>query len=345
MSEIDDVLSESMRRRAAEARLGGSSMADVQHRVVRRRRKLATITCAGLAVPALLGIGIVIGRDASPSSGVVSAGANAGDTKLPATSKFLGATCDVLARPTMDTGPVTTLDASQRISVQCVSVGSYAPVCSYTIESGSVATLVPREPPSDTSASITPPTPSLVDAPQTTYAPMPSCPAPPECATFSTGTVIGTVSIVGSGEVVPADQPTVVAGSVPPDAPASTEPADQPTAVAGSVPPDVPTSTWPTVVDFSSGCANAAPTTWRCQEELTRPQHDVAVVWREFATCEPMFNGGPPTNMEVTPTTSLNYPPSTTVEPSTVEPSTVEHNIAPTPTSTIPVDPPVPATP
>lgn len=337
MSEIDDVLSESMRRRAAEARLGGSSMADVQHRVVRRRRKLATITCAGLAVPALLGIGIVIGRDASPSSGVVSAGANAGDTKLPATSKFLGATCDVLARPTMDTGPVTTLDASQRISVQCVTVGSAvgANVCGYTIVSSSVATLVPREPPSEFST-------TSVDA-RPAYESPPSCPAPPECARFSTYT--GTVSILGSSGGVPADQPTVVAGSVPPDAPASTEPADQPTAVAGSVPPDVPTSTWPTVVDFSSGCANAAPTTWRCQEELTRPQHDVAVVWREFATCEPMFNGGPPSSMEVTATTNPNYPATTTVEPSTVEPSTVEHNIAPTPRSTIPVDPPVPATP
>ncbi len=339
MNEIDDVLSESMRRRAAEARLGGSSMADVQHRVVRRRRKLATITCAGLAVPALLGIGIVIGRDASPSSGVVSAGANAGDTKLPATSKFLGATCDVLARPTVDTGPVTTLDASQQISVQCVTVGSAvgANVCGYTIVSSSVVTLVPREPPSEFST-------TSVDA-RPAYESPPSCPAPPECARFSAYT--GTVSILGSSGGVPADQPTVVAGSVPPDAPTTTWPADQPTVAGGSVPPDVPTSTWPAVVDFSSGCANAAPTTWRCQDELTAEQeHDVAVVRREFATCEPMFNGGPPTSMEVTATTSVNYPATTTVAPSTtVEPSTVEHNIAPTPTSTIPVDPPVRATP
>ena len=107
------------------------------------------------------------------------------------------------------------------------------------------------------------------------------------------------------------------------------------------------------VTGSSGGCVTgviSGPTTWRCQYEMTSQDEmtssTAADGWREFATCEPMFNGGPPTNMEVTPTTSLNYPPSTTVAPSTtVEPSTVEHNIAPTPTSTIPVDPPVRATP
>ena len=80
MSEIDDVINESIRRRAGEVRFGGGSIADVRHRVVRRRRKALSIACTALAVPGLLAVGVVIGQRTASSNDRFSAGAAAGDT-------------------------------------------------------------------------------------------------------------------------------------------------------------------------------------------------------------------------------------------------------------------------
>ena len=80
MSEIDDVINESIRRRAGEVRVGGGSIADVRHRVVRRRRKALSIACTALAVPGLLAVGVVIGQRTASSNDRFSAGAAAGDT-------------------------------------------------------------------------------------------------------------------------------------------------------------------------------------------------------------------------------------------------------------------------
>ncbi|CAB4811470.1 MAG: hypothetical protein F2735_07955 [Actinobacteria bacterium] len=80
MSEIDDVINESIRRRAGEVRFGGGSIADVRHRVVRRRRKALSIACTALAVPGLLAVGVVIGQRMASSNDRFSAAAAAGDT-------------------------------------------------------------------------------------------------------------------------------------------------------------------------------------------------------------------------------------------------------------------------
>jgi hypothetical protein len=80
MSEIDDVINESIRRRAGEVRVGGGSIADVRHRVVRRRRKALSIACTALAVPGLLAVGVVIGQRMASSNDRFSAAAAAGDT-------------------------------------------------------------------------------------------------------------------------------------------------------------------------------------------------------------------------------------------------------------------------
>lgn len=73
MNEIDDVLTEGLRRRAAEARLGGGSMADVQRRVVRRRRRVASAMCVAIVLPALVAVGFVIGQRSGSGDGVNAA--------------------------------------------------------------------------------------------------------------------------------------------------------------------------------------------------------------------------------------------------------------------------------
>ena len=77
MNEIDDVLAESLRRRAAEVRLGGGSMADVQQRVVRRRRRVAGAMCAAIVLPALVAVGFVVGQRSRSGDGVNAASGQA----------------------------------------------------------------------------------------------------------------------------------------------------------------------------------------------------------------------------------------------------------------------------
>jgi hypothetical protein len=317
MSDIDDVLSESMRRRAAEARLGGGSMADVQQRVVHRRRKLASLTMAALAVPGLLAVGIVVGQHTVKRSGVVSASAAAGnavgDAATPqspgqfSTSASCAVMAPVLPQPsavTPDIGPATAPAGQPGQQFEGCARGPLTVSC---VSSGPMP-LPQQDVPTTT-----------IETPQTTPL-APFCSAP-DCS--------GTVTVdSGSGQVVPAN-PTGIAGGIYPQSfPLETYP---PTVIAGSIPPGVPTPP-DTVVMGYGGCGGgvvSGPTIWRCQGEV--PSSTAADGWHEYTRCEPQFSGGPtPTTVEVTGTTNpVNDPTYTTVEANIV------------PTSTIPVDPPV----
>lgn len=75
--EIDHLLGESLRRRAASAQIGGGTIADVHRRVVRRRRRLVAGMATAIAVPALIGIVALAGK--RDDSGRVASPATAAD--------------------------------------------------------------------------------------------------------------------------------------------------------------------------------------------------------------------------------------------------------------------------
>ncbi len=333
MSEIDDVLSESMRRRAAEARLGGGSMADVQQRMIRRRRRVALVTCAALAVPALLAVGVVVGQRSAQPNGVVSAGAALGDAVSPSTLAPPNAPCafEIQSDGATPAGTVPTPPAQVNVPLNC-AVTSSAIACA-TVSRGSVpgpayenpATAI-GEPPATAigeppaTAIGEPPATAIGDTTLPAYSPTIDCPPMPEYACS------GGVSVSG----VPTSLPADAAGTVLPQPPLPSQP---PTVIAGTLgtvspmgpraakPPQPMTPhpmppqpmPLPTVVTSSGGCTMFGPASWRCTDEIS--SSSTWPGWREFSTCEPLYAVVPgQTSIDVGLNTSTTVvdPPVTT---------------------------------
>jgi hypothetical protein len=82
--EIDQLLSESMRRRGASAQLGGGTIADVHRRVLRRRRRLVAGMATAVALPALIGV-VALAGSRDHSGRVASPATNAQPEPTPTT--------------------------------------------------------------------------------------------------------------------------------------------------------------------------------------------------------------------------------------------------------------------
>ncbi len=336
MSEIDEVLAESMRRRAAEARLGGGSMADVQQRVVRRRRRVATAACAVLVIPALVGIGVVIGQHSSRNN--ISAAAEDGTTQSTVVSP--GAPCAASFPAGVTPTPCAMTNG---LVVSCASGGSG----SGTVRVGAPGVVPPEPAPAGTvPASTTPPDSAVLITPEPAPAgTVPANTTPPDSAVLITpdtgpantypvidpstvdcsmpacvsgvmGTSTQSVEVGASGSGTAADGPTGDASTVPPGE--IIAPSVEPAAIApGSVPPDAGTKVVGTngaVVSVAGPINCGGPTSWTCTGEITTSSTQPG--WRDFTQCVPVY-----------PTVDG----TTTVESGTVQADTMVPVPAPTP--------------
>ena len=271
MSEIDEVLAESMRRRAAEARLGGGSMADVQQRVVRRRRRGATAACAVLILPALVGVGVVIGQHSSRSN--INAGAESGPPSTTVASP--GAPCTASFPAGVTPTPCA---MGSIVTASCASGGGGS-----TVSLGAPEAAPPAPP--DSTNVVTPDTAPLGTGPTNTYPviiPSPVACAMPVCAAVALSGSAGAATVSGQAPTAPSVETTGTLVSATPAEPVSTS--------AGSVPPDAGSSVAGTkVVDVTVAGPNScgSPTSWMCTGEITTSSTWPGV--REFAQCQPVF--------------------------------------------------------
>ncbi len=300
MSEIDDVLAESMRRRAAEARLGGGSMADVQQRVLRRRRRVATVACAVLVLPALVGVGVVIGQYSSGDN--ISAAAEGGATQSTVASSGVPCTASFPAGVT-----ATPCAMSNGLVVSC-AVGSG----SGTMSVGAPDAAPPGTAPAGTvpagtvPAGTAPPGSAFVVTPDTgptnSYAvidmPRVDC-SMPACVSGVMSTSTHSVEVGDGGYSTAADGAIRDATNVPP-AVIVAAPAATVMVAPGSVPPDASTNVVGTnvvstnvvgtnVVGVTVGGPNncGGPTSWTCTGEITTSSTQPG--WRDFTECVPVF--------------------------------------------------------
>ncbi|CAB4883699.1 unannotated protein [freshwater metagenome] len=295
MNEIDDVLSESMRRRAAEARLGGGSMVDVQRRVVRRRRRLASVASAMLVLPALVGLGVVIGQHSTRSN--ISAAAS-NDAAPPAAAAVASsdAPCSLSLPVGVTPAPCAT---SNGLAMSCAvgggsgMVGLGAP----DVERLDVAPPDPATAPTAPSGTVVPDTAPATTVPPATgpmntypvIVPMPvECPIG-ACASGVMSLPTQPAEVGASGSGTAPDGATGDATTVPPAA-GFTTPADPVVIAPGSVPPDAGTNvvaTTGTTVSVASPGDCAGHTSWTCTGEITTPSTQPG--WRDFTQCEPVF--------------------------------------------------------
>lgn len=291
MSEIDDVLAESMRRRAAEARLGGGSMADVQQRVVRRRRRVATVACAVLVLPAFVGVGVVIGQHSSRTN--ISAAAKSDTpTAVASSSAPCAASFPAGVTPTpcaMSNGLVVSCTGAGTVSVGAPDAAPPDPVpASTTPPDPAPAGTVPA---GAVPASTTPPDSAPVVTPDTgptnTYAVIdPSqvnC-SMPACVSDVMVTSTQSIAVGAGGSSTAAAGATNDATTVPP-AVIFALPAEPAMIVPGSVPPD--DSTKGVVVDVAGPANCGGPTSWTCTGEITTSSTQPG--WRDFTQCVPVF--------------------------------------------------------
>lgn len=81
---IDGIVTESLRRRGATARIGRGAIVDVQRRIVARRRRLVGGVCAAVALPSLAGIAILATMDKRDSPATVAEAGDESDSAGPA---------------------------------------------------------------------------------------------------------------------------------------------------------------------------------------------------------------------------------------------------------------------
>ena len=298
MSEIDDVLAESMRRRAAEARLGGGSMADVQQRVVHRRRRVATIACATLVLPALLGIGFVVGQHSSRSNISAAAEARATQTTIALPGVPCAASFPVGVTPTpcaMANGMVVSCTGASGSGSGTMSVGAPDAAPPDPAPAGTVPT---GTAPPDSAVLVTPePAPTNTYAvidPSNVNCSMPACVS----GVMSFSTQSAEIGAGGSGAA--ADGSDGVTTTVPRGVIFEAQPAEPVVIAPGSAPPGAGTNVVGTsvvgtsvvgtngaVVDVVGQANCGGPTSWTCTGEITTSSTQPG--WRDFTQCVPVF--------------------------------------------------------